>query len=281
LDELEQADPYERRDQALVAFLDRVSDKLDGDVPTAEQVLADQAVYVALLERVCSAKEEECDLEFYRQVHDLFTDPPAMHQLTVTHLRAMWDEFLASEWEHNLPMLQESVTAFQEIDFSGMSCAEVVRRVTGRELVTECEKWQQDFTQIMFIPSAHIGPYVGIFPHDKQVKVVFGARVPAGVVVRSTELSRSELLMRLSALADETRLRILELLTSEHAQSSPEIMERLALSQSAASRHLRQLAATGFLSVERSEGAKVYRLSRQRIDDTCGALKKLVQRTGL
>jgi len=53
-------------------------------------------------------------------------------------------------------------------------------------------------------------------------------------------------------------------------------MERLDLSQSAASRHLRQLAATGYLNVERREGSKVFRLNSKRIDDTFGALKKSV-----
>jgi ArsR family transcriptional regulator len=112
---------------------------------------------------------------------------------------------------------------------------------------------------------------------DEVVKVVFGARVPEGVSASLPELSRSELLMRLNALADETRLSILVLLASEGELSSQEIMERLDLSQSAASRHLRQLAATGYLTVERREGAKVFRLNSERIDDTFGALKKSVQ----
>ncbi|MBN1810379.1 MAG: winged helix-turn-helix transcriptional regulator [Anaerolineae bacterium] len=279
LDEFEVADPYERRDRVLEALLTHARQELEGDLPTSEQLLADRATYLALIERMRDddEKDESYDLELYQEVHALFTDPPVMHDLVVTHLRAMWDQFVAPEWERNLPMLQESVAAFQTLDFAGMSCAEVVRRVTGRELVEKCAKWQGEASQIVFIPSAHLGPYVGWTGCGETIKLLFGARVPEGVTVRSPELSRSELLMRLNALADETRLGILELLADEDGLSSQEIMERLDLSQSAASRHLRQLAATGYLSVERREGVNAYRLNRKRIDDTFGALKKSVQ----
>jgi DNA-binding transcriptional ArsR family regulator len=111
----------------------------------------------------------------------------------------------------------------------------------------------------------------------ETIRLLFGARVPEGVSAGSPELSRSELLMRLNALADETRLSILELLVGEEGLSSQEIMERLDLSQSAASRHLRQLAATGYLTTERREGAKFYRLNPERIDDTFMALKRSVK----
>ena len=206
----------------------------------------------------------------------MLNDPSAAQDLIVTHLWAMWGDVLASEWERDLPMLQESVAAFQTLDFSGMACAEIVRRVTGRELVDECDQWQGKAVRIVFIPSAHIGPYVGIMQDDETVKLIFGARVPEGVSASSPALSRSELL-RLNALADDTRLSILELLAGDDGLSSPEVMERLDLSQSAASRHLRQLAATGCLMVERRDGAKVYHLNRNRIGDTFSALQKLLR----
>jgi DNA-binding transcriptional ArsR family regulator len=277
LDDLAASDPNELRDIRLDKLLEYAKKSLDGELPTPEQLLADCATYLALIERICTSGDEPCDLELYREVHALLVDPPAMHDLVVTHLRAMWDQFLAPEWERNLPMLQESIAAFQTLDFTGMSCAEVVRRVTGRELAEKCAKWQGEASQIVFIPSAHLGPYVGWVGSGETIRLFFGARVPEGVTVRSPELSRSELLMRLNALADETRLGILELLADEDGLSSQEIMERLDLSQSAASRHLRQLAATGYLSVERREGANAYRLNRERIDDTFGALKRSVQ----
>jgi DNA-binding transcriptional ArsR family regulator len=83
--------------------------------------------------------------------------------------------------------------------------------------------------------------------------------------------------MRLSALADDTRLRILELVASAGEQRAQDITARLELSQSASSRHLRQLSATGYLTERRCEGAKCYRLSQYRIDDTFSALQAFLQ----
>lgn len=279
LDDLASRDPYALRDHAMGLLCENAAEMLGEEVPTPEQLLADRDVYLSLIERLfcCKEKEETYPRELYEEAHALLNDPPAMLELAVTHSRMMWEDFLAPEWERNSPMLKESIDAFQTLDFTGVSCSEVVRRVTGRDLDAECDEWQEKVSQIVFIPSAHLGPYVAKVVLDEQVKILFGARVPEGVTARSPELSRSELLMRLNALADETRLSILELLADEDGLSSQEIMERLDLSQSAASRHLRQLAATGYLTTERREGAKFYRLNHERIDDTFGALKKSVQ----
>jgi predicted ArsR family transcriptional regulator len=53
---------------------------------------------------------------------------------------------------------------------------------------------------------------------------------------------------------------------------SQDIMAELDLSQSAASRHLQQLSATGFLSERRCEGAKCYSLAEDRLRDTFQAV---------
>ena len=279
LDDLAARDPSALRDRRLDALVERAKEALDEEVPTPEQLLADRAAYLSLVERIqsCAGQGEPHDSELYQEAYDLLNDPPAMQDLVVTHLRGMWDDVVAVEWERRLPLLQEAVAAFQSLNFAGMSCSEAVHRVVGRELPAECERWQDEAGWITFIPSAHFGPYIGRMVRDNVVKLVFGVHVPEGASTSSPELSRSELLMRLNALADETRLRILELLSGGDELSSQEIMERLDLSQSAASRHLRQLAATGYLTVERHEGAKTYRLNRERIDDTFGALKESVR----
>jgi len=49
-------------------------------------------------------------------------------------------------------------------------------------------------------------------------------------------------------------------------------MTRLELSQSAVSRHLKQLSATGYLNERRCDGAKCYTLDPKRIEDTLHAI---------
>jgi DNA-binding transcriptional ArsR family regulator len=129
------------------------------------------------------------------------------------------------------------------------------------------------------IPSAHTGPYLlhlgGL--SDTTVRFLFGARVPEGVLVHVPALSRSELLMRLNALADDTRLRILEFLAQRGEMGTPDITAQLELSQSAASRHLEHLTATGYLTARRHQGTNLYQLNPGRIDHTFKALKEFCQ----
>jgi len=88
----------------------------------------------------------------------------------------------------------------------------------------------------------------------------------------SSALSRSELLVRINGLADDTRLRILQLLVQEGELCAQDIITRLGVSQSSMSRHLSQLRATGYLTERRREVSKCYSLNTERIDDTLRAL---------
>jgi DNA-binding transcriptional ArsR family regulator len=175
-------------------------------------------------------------------------------------------------------MLQESVDSFMSLDFIGMSTTEIVRKVTTREILPDdWGSWLEDIEEVILIPSAHIGPYLFVFECDERTaRIIFGARVPKGASVSSSSLHRSELLMRLNALADDTRLHILELIAEEGELGAKEIITRLDLSQSSASRHLRLLSATGYLIERRREGAKVYRLNRDRIKNTVRSIEKFV-----
>ena len=83
---------------------------------------------------------------------------------------------------------------------------------------------------------------------------------------------RAEILVRLNALADNNRLRILKRISELGEQSSLEVIEDLGLSQSTVSRHLKQLTATGYLVERRCNGAKCYKLNPERIKVTLEAL---------
>ncbi len=277
LDYLAAADPIVLRDRALEGCIE----EKDGVEPLDKATLLnDKAAYLDFIERLYAHKAAEKDHAFepayYSEAHDLFNDPPALQKLLLDHLRTMWDSYLSAEWTRTLPMLQESVEAFQQLDYSGLNALQAVRVVTGRDLTGVWDGWAD---QITFIPSAHIGPYVTGFhnPDHKLAYVVFGARLPEGARVMSPALSRSELLVRLSALADDTRLRILELLTQHEELCAQDVIEMLDLSQSAASRHLRQLTATGYLIERRREVSKCYTLNPQRVDDTLRALKRFLR----
>ncbi|RQW07481.1 ArsR family transcriptional regulator, partial [candidate division KSB1 bacterium] len=190
---------------------------------------------------------------------------------------AMWRDYLAEEWERNLPMLRESIAALESLDYTGKSFDVIIKLVTDRDLPAPLENLGKA-DEVVFVPSPHIAPYLMHVDFNQgPPHIFFGARVPEGTVVRSPALGRSELLTRLSALADDTRLRILQFIAEEGEKSASEIIDRLELSQSSASRHLSQLSATNYLLERRKEGAKHYSLNAERIQDTFNALKNFVK----
>ncbi len=277
VNDLNQQDPVEMRDAALDSVCDYAmkhakEENIEIERPDPSALLADFDHYAAYLKQF--DKNDELNLVMLQEVHALLNDPPAMKTIVINHLRQMWDELLQENVQQTLPLLQESVYAFRNVDLTGLSGMEAARVVTGRDLSsTYFVDMIEASARVNFVPLSYIAPYVSAFGFGNEVWVLFGARVPEGAKSRSPELSRSELLVRLNALADDTRLRILELLTHGEELFAQDIMTTLELSQSAASRHLRQLSATGYLTERTKQGAKCYRLNTERANDMLRALE--------
>jgi DNA-binding transcriptional ArsR family regulator len=275
LNHLSQVKPEVLRDRILDAYAEICHHECEEHtaVPYDRQAaLASFDVYLDSLVR--GFGQENVDAEIERQAYQYIIDPPAMQKLIVTHLGEMWDKYLSLEWERVKPMLRASARAFSQIDFSQMSKLEAAEWITDHEF--EEPKWGahfQEIDQFLFVPNAHIGPYLWRFHQGETSVIVFGARLPKGTKVEAPDLSRAEILVRLGALADDNRLRILKHIAEHGEQRSQDIIDAFDLSQSATSRHLMQLSATGFLHERRCEGAKCYRLNPERIHETLQAVE--------
>ena len=240
-----------------------------------EEVLRDSESYLGFLRARFDA--EILDEELEARAYSYVANPPAMQELIVSHLRKMWDEHLSEEWVRAEPMLTDAVRAFEQADLSKMERREAVEWVTGQEL--EGEHWDRVFEEserIVLVPSVHVGPYKGKYREGGKLWLIFGARLPEGSRYYAPDLSRAEIVVRLSALADDNRLRILQSVAEAGELASQDIMAGLGLSQSAASRHLKQLSATGYLAERRCGGAKCYQLEPKRIEDTLKAVSRFL-----
>ena len=283
VDHLAALDPTILRDRVFNAY---AQIRKDGECcapadPINRRVAIDTAPLLADVNRFLGFlrerfTEDHIDVAIETEAHGYLNDPPALQALIVTHLRSMWNQILAPEWERVQPLLQTSVDAFQHLDLSELSRMEALQLVLGRDLdKEEHEFWKAAFAdtqRLVFVPCTHLGPYVFKFRAGDDLWVLFGARIPEGTQVHAPDLSRAEILVRLNALADDTRLRVLKLVSEGGELRSQDIMARLDLSQSAASRHLKQLSATGYLRERRCEGAKCYALNPDRIQDTWRAI---------
>lgn len=236
-----------------------------------KSVLASAENYVNMLRERFGPEAVIEDIEI--KAYEYVMDPPAMKTLIVDHLQKIWNEAFKAEWARVEPMLKESVKAFQSTDFSKMDRFEATRFITGQDL--DEEKWKPGLeraNRIIFIPNAHIGPYVSRLPDEKDLIILFGARQPENATVRIPELDRADVVSRLAALADDTRLRILQMVRDRGEMRAQEVIEATELSQPSVSRYLGQLTAAGFLQERRVNGAKAYVLNRERIAKTLKAI---------
>jgi DNA-binding transcriptional ArsR family regulator len=277
LDDLARQNPVALRDRVFNAYFSigkHKSGSTDGLMkPAVADMLADQALYFSFLRE----RFETFDEEIEAAAHVLLNDPPKLQETVVSHLRYMWTHVMSGEWENVQPLLQTCVDAYRQIDFSGKTIIEAIQQVVEQQPDDWCQKLAGEADRVVFIPSAHVGPYQGRYLVNRTLYLLFGARQPRGALDLSPELSRSELLVRVAALADDTRLRLLHYIAQNGEQRSPDIIRQLDLSQSAASRHLQQLSATGYLTERWHEGSKWYSLNPDRLDDTFRALTRFLQ----
>jgi DNA-binding transcriptional ArsR family regulator len=236
-----------------------------------DEVLSSASSYVEFLKLRFGT--DHVDDEIEKRAYEYVIDPAALKQLITGHIRWFWKNHLQAEWTRVRPMLEETAKAFNQIDTSGMSRTELIQFVTGTEF-TET-KWGdtiKDAKELIFIPNAHFGPYIRGDKVRDRFYIYFGAHLPEGSEVHIPELDRAEIVARLSALADDTRLNILQMIAENGQMRAQEIMEVINLSQPSVSRYLTQLTATGYLQERRESGAKVYILNKDRIEKTLKAV---------
>lgn len=275
LTQLDATPPSELRERLLDAYsricITQESRKQAGKPVHWNKVLSSPENYVNFLRHRFG--DELTDQAMETQAYHYVIDPVAMKQLITGHMRWFWENHLETEWRRVRPMLEASAKAFNQIDLSGRTRAEIIQYITGKE-VNE-SKWGRELLEskeLIFVPNAHFGPYMKATKIDENFYIYFGAHLPEGSDVRIPELDRAEIVSRLSALADDTRLSILQMIVENGEMRSQEIMEAVNMSQPSVSRYLSQLTAAGYLQERRENGAKVYVLNRDRVEKTLKAV---------
>lgn len=268
LNQLEKTDAVLLRDKMLSAYAGLWQDK--SPEVKWDEVLASSKNYIDFLRS--RFDDENVDVKIETKAYALVVDPPAMKEFLVGHMNWVWENHFAAEWKRVESMLLESVRSFKSTDLTSMSRVEAASFVTGQDVneANWCKKLDAA-ERVVFIPNAHIGPYVHASVINNTLQVIFGARQPEGITERIPELDRTEIVARFSALADDTRLHILQLVAERGEIRVQDIMEATNLSQPSVSRYLTQLTAAGYLQERRESGSKVYVLNKDRIDKTLKA----------
>jgi ArsR family transcriptional regulator len=250
-------------------------DAVNGDFRGPSDLLESIDNYMAFLKQ--NFENLKYDPEIEAEAFVLAQKPERMQAMMIEHLRGMWNDFLAAEWARVRPMLQEAVEAYQRLPLDGLGPIEATEKVIGQPLKEAWHAMVANAEQLTFVPSAHIGPYLAKLSAGTHRWLLFGARSPHGIERGLSALSSSELLVRINALSDSTRLRMLALLVEHDELCAQDLIAKLDVSQPAASRHLRQLVASGYVTERWRDGSKCYQLNRARIADTIAALERFFQ----
>ncbi len=192
----------------------------------------------------------------------LLADPPALQGQIVAHLRMLWESWLAAEWQRpHARLLSRMTQSINELIFSqpqwqSADPVDALRYLLQTEPDARQLAQVSGVQRIVLVFSPHLRAHCTRLGSSDTLWVV---RTFDPQLMRREPLRRAEVLGPLGALADETRLRILELLVEHGEQRAQEIIAHLAGSQGNVSRHLKQLAGAGFVRERRAGDAnKLY-----------------------
>lgn len=278
LKELNSAGEKELLDREY-ASLERMMPSYFGDkemLPSRDTIFSDFSVYSAFRQSLAEEKEHPSTEEEIREDFAFYSNMAESIGKVVSHLEYLWSTWFKSAWHQDQKLISDSISALSEVSYDGLSPSQVLKKVTERNNLPEpWTEWFDDITSITFIPNMHIGPYLLLIDKtSSHVKMLFHAHRPEGSRLQSPELDRSELLMRLSALSDNSRLQIIELAQQKGKITAQDVMDSLGLSQSSASRHLGQLSATGFLGVETKERTKYFFLQKEKVKNIMDSVSR-------
>lgn len=215
-------------------------------------------------------------------VMSLLADPSQLKRRTVLLYQGVWDAVYREAHAAALPMLREAAQRAAAVSDRGFAGAYTA--LTGQRVPEVLERPPASITRVAFCPSAHLGGFVSYIAYEPDLVVFFAApqyigrcrqeRPPAvapGGVARPVPPASGDLLETARALADPTRLRMIDLLLESELYAQ-EIVGRLGIAQSAVSRHLAQLERAGLITVESRRGSKYYAVNPTRLEAVASAL---------
>jgi DNA-binding transcriptional ArsR family regulator len=213
----------------------------------------------------------------------LVADPAQLKRRTIALYEGVWHAVYEEARAAELPMLREA--ARRGAAFADRGFAEAYAALTGQRVPEVLERPPSRITRVAFCPSAYLGEFVSYIAYEPDLIVYFSAphlidrcrerdATPAAPPANDRHsASQVDLLDAARALADPTRLRMLDLLL-EGELYAQEIVGRLGVAQSAVSRHLAQLERAGLVTVEARRGSKYYAVNPGRFEAVAAALQE-------
>lgn len=215
----------------------------------------------------------------------LILEPAELKKRTIDLFQGLWDHGYSDQYAEALPALTEAARLGASTADRGFGLA--FADLTGSRPPGALISLLADVETVVFCPSLHIGSFISYVHYPPALVVFYDAhglinRVNSGIVTPPVEvaagsprgrLATEELVESLRAMADPTRLRILDVL-AEGELYAQEIVNRLGIAQSAVSRHLAQLERSGLVAVNAKRGMKYYAINPDQLDALAAAIRQ-------
>lgn len=205
--------------------------------------------------------------ETRRRIWEFLTDPPTVHGRFVALVRAQYDVSFRAQYEELLPFLRGKAKQARR-GIGKMPNKDVIARATkGFTLQSPSNR------SVTLIPSYYAAPFVVVVQDGRDAVLVYGCR-PGADLHGERSLLEPTTVRTLKALADETRLEILQLL-AQRPLYGQQLAEMLNVSHPTISHHMAQLRISGLTQTELTEdGSKTYFVRPEMIELLCIELRK-------
>ncbi len=279
---------------ALSGVLD--DDTQAADLPAFIAALA-QAEPAALLLRAAESARGSADAD----ASQYLSDGAALRHLLIAHLRELWESVLAPEWrKHEMLLRNRSHALNRALSQTGDEATENARaqwdatmpdEVVAYAARARARRIRSNLLLRSRAPdwaATHLARArsvrLSLSPHVAFALTSIDDGATAHVfaqfdnnLMRVAPVRPAEVLARMSALADETRLRLLELLAAKGELRGQEIIAELGASQPVVSRSLKLLVGVGLVDERRAgDTNKWYRLRTDGSDAAFVALDQLL-----
>lgn len=202
--------------------------------------------------------------ETRKRFREILAEPAAMHRRYLALLKAHHEGWLAEHYGEILPYLQQRARGGRR-SIGKLPTKELIARLTGGFTLHS-----PSAQSVQLVPSYYAAPFVFVVRDGRDVVLVYGVR-PADD--RTASLLDAQSLRVLKALADETRLRILQLLIDKPLYGQ-QLADSLGVSHPTVSHHMAQLRIAGLTRTELAEdGSKTYSVQPDTIEDLCADLR--------
>jgi DNA-binding transcriptional ArsR family regulator len=206
-----------------------------------------------------------------KRFQSILEDPASAQRRYIALMRAYFDGWFATHYPDVLPFVVQRAKQGRR-SIGKLPTTEVVARVTNGFTLKSPAR------SVTLVPSYYASPFVYVVRGGKDVVLVYGVR-PAEEVGHA--VMDPQTVRVLKALADETRLRILQMLARKPLYGQ-QLADALGVSHPTVSHHMAQLRIAGLTRTELAEdGAKTYSVRRDTVDAVCRELRSAFVESGL